>query len=157
MGMVKTNQKVNTYRFLINKMDKLQSGFIEQKHTADFSIFVWGKDLETLFSEAARGMFTLMDVKIENPVSDQEFIFELEEMDHESLLVSFLSELLYHLESFEFYPQKYALSFLGTRLQVSLQGLRGRMVYKEIKAVTYHNLEICHNSSGYNVTIVFDV
>ena len=137
--------------------EKQKSGFIEKKHTADFSIYVWASDLETLFLEAAKGMLTLLELEISELISTKETNFELEEFDPESLLVEFLSEVLFLVQNEAFLPDDFSLKITENKLQACLKGRQARFTYKEIKAVTYHNLKISLDSSGYSVTIVFDV
>ena len=78
-------------------------------------------------------------------------------MDMESLLVGFLGELLFYVETYEVYPKDFSLEFSEDLLQVKMKGDQALFPYKEIKAVTYHNLEIEQGDDGLSVTIVFDV
>jgi SHS2 domain-containing protein len=48
-------------------------------------------------------------------------------------------------------------SFTPTRLSALVQAGRGIELKKQIKAVTFHNLQIISMGDGYQVTIVFDV
>ncbi len=137
------------------------SGFTEIEHTADWALKVWAPDLPLLFAQAAEGMYWLMETTLESspPV---ERVIEIEGADVESLLVGFLSELLYLGESeglgfnqFEVAFQEYHLRI--DRLHAVVRGGKITAQKKEIKAVTYHNLEVRHTEQGFTVTIVFDV
>jgi hypothetical protein len=69
-------------------------------HTADWALKVWSVDLPGLFREAALGMYALMDVQFGAPTQPRRL--ELSAHDPESLLVGFLSELLYFVEGVGF-------------------------------------------------------
>ncbi len=69
-------------------------GFQEVPHTADWAMRVWAEDLPSLFVEAARGMNALSGMQLA-PGPRAKRVFEHEGTDGESLLVAFLSELIY--------------------------------------------------------------
>ena len=139
-------------------------GFEEISHTADWSVRVWAQDLPSLFAEAARAMNSLSGTLTGNS-RRVERTFESEAPDSESLLVAFLSELVYCQEqenlafdTFEPKVEKPALSLSkGQRLKVDMEGATIESMDKAIKAVTYHNLQIKETELGFETTIVFDV
>ncbi|MFZ2098230.1 MAG: archease [Anaerolineales bacterium] len=132
-------------------------GFRELAHTADWELEVWAPDLPTLLQQAAHGMYTLSGMRL-LPGAHQEYTITLQAEDAESLLVRFLSELLW-LE------QEQGLGFDEFfirvddhfNLQADLKGSAIANLDKEIKAVTYHNLAIETTPHGLRVNIVFDV
>ena len=136
--------------------EKSESGFLELAHTADWALKVWGPDLAHLLSEAAHGMYALMEVELshEQPVA---MPFEMKADDGESLLVSFLSELLYLGEDQGLAFDRFELDLQDFKLSGVLHGGLLASQRKEIKAVTYHELEIIYTGSRYEATIVFDV
>ena len=78
-------------------MDHLNAGFQEIEHTADWALRVWAPDLAGLFIQAATGMNVLMEVMLE-PVIRQEQQLSLSAADDETLLVTFLEEILFFTE-----------------------------------------------------------
>lgn len=131
-------------------------GFEEISHTADWSARVWAPDLPSLFTEAARAMNSLSGTVIGNgPRLTQ--TFEAEGPDVESLLVAFLSELVYYQEqenvAFDVFDVRTATQWL----KVAMEGAEVESVDKAIKAVTYHYLKIEKTPEGFETTIVFDV
>jgi SHS2 domain-containing protein len=130
--------------------------FEELFHTADLSIHVWAKDLNGLFVEAARGMNAITGAKLSgNPRVRRSYKTFAE--DAESLMVSFLSELVY-------YGEQDRLVFDQFEIQVDRQSLLVKMIgaplvsnSRTIKAVTYHNLQILQTKRGFEMEIVFDV
>ena len=132
-------------------------GFREHAHTADWELEVWAPDLPTLLEQAARGMYALSGLRLQVG-SPQVSSIALHAEDAESLLVRFLTELLW-------VEQEQHLGFDDFSIQVDndcdlRSELRGSTILsldKEIKAVTYHNLAIQTTSQGLHVNIVFDV
>lgn len=131
-------------------------GFEEISHTADWSARVWAADLPSLFIEAARAMNSLSGTVTGTGPSVTR-TFEAEGPDPESLLVAFLSELLYYQEQENLIFDKFDLRVANQWLKVELEGAEISSSDKAIKAVTYHNLKIEKTNEGFETTIVFDV
>jgi len=135
--------------------------FEELSHTADWSLRVWAEDLPHLFMETAKGMNALAGTKLaEKPRIRR--TFSTSAMDIESLLVSFLSELVYYAEQDRLAFDHFDLSLKSEDgqpccLSAVLRGAHILALDKPIKAVTYHNLQIQQITKGYEVEIVFDV
>jgi len=134
----------------------ISSGFIEVAHTADWAMRVWSDNLNCLFEQAALGMYSLMEIKLDNGQRVTDSII-LENLDLESLLVSFLSELLYKVESEGLAYDQVSVEVNEHHLKAQLEGSPITNQKKEIKAVTFHNLVIVLTEGKYEVTIVFDV
>jgi SHS2 domain-containing protein len=131
-------------------------GFEEVAHTADWSARVWAPDLPALFKEAARAMNSLSGTVIGTNGRVSRAL-EVEGPDLESLLVAFLSELVYYQEQENLTFDDFDLRVAGQWLKVAMEGAPIESVDKAIKAVTYHNLKIERNTEGFETTIVFDV
>jgi SHS2 domain-containing protein len=135
--------------------DNLQ-GFEEIEHTADWALRVWAPDHAELFRQAAIGMNILSDVNLDRGSRVEEHL-EISAIDIESLLVSFLSELVYYGEQDDLGFDSFEITINELTLRAKLSGGRITSRKKEIKAVTYHNLEVVATQTGYQVMIVFDV
>jgi SHS2 domain-containing protein len=131
-------------------------GFEEISHTADWSARVWAEDLPSLFAEAARAMYSLSGTVAGNGPRLKR-AFQVEEADPESLLVAFLSELLYYQEQENLTFEVLDLRVATQWLKVEMEGTQIASSDKAIKAVTYHNLKIEKTNDGFETTIVFDV
>ena len=128
----------------------------ELPHTADWALRVWAGSLPELFGEAARGMNALAGAKAANgPRVQREF--KASSPDPESLLVQFLSELVYAAEQEKLVFDTFDVYLSGAELKVNLTGAPLQSLNKAIKAVTYHNLHIRQTGNGFEVEIVFDV
>ena len=126
------------------------------EHTADWELEVWGSDMSALFAEAARGMYELMGVEISEESRCHKQL-ELLADDREQLLVSFLGELLFLAETEDLAFDGFLLQVDGTSLLARLEGGSIVALSKEIKAVTYHRLEISETERGLETSIIFDV
>ena len=132
------------------------SHFEEIPHTADWAMRVTAPDLAGLFAESARGMNALMGIKLA-PAPKTHRTINLSAPDVESLLVAFLSELVYTAEQEHLAFDDFEIQVNGQTLQASMDGALIVSLNKAIKAVTYHNLHIRQTAQGYEVEIVFDV
>src|SRR5512138_3630401 len=131
-------------------------GFEEISHTADWSARVWASDLPSLFAEAARAMNSLAGTVIAKGPRLKR-TFEAAAPDAESLLVAFLSELVYCQEQENLAFEVFDVKVQDGRLKVEMEGGQIASTDKAIKAVTYHNLKIEKTKRGFETTIVFDV
>ena len=131
-------------------------GFEEIAHTADWSARIWAQDLPSLFTEAARAMNALSGT-VTRYGPRQTRTFEAEGPDVESLLVAFLSELVYYQEQENVAFDTFELRVASQWLKTAMHGTQIESVDKAIKAVTFHNLKIEKTDEGFETTIVFDV
>lgn len=131
-------------------------GFEEISHTADWALRVWAPDFPQLAAAALEGMFMLMKPQVSaSPISKRNI--EVCGADEVELLVGFLSESLYLLESASLVPVHCEISVKKDRLRASITASRAAAISKIIKAVTYHNLTIQSSPEGLECTLVFDV
>ncbi len=137
-------------------MKRSDRGHREVEHTADWELEVWAPDLPGLMEEAARGMYGLMGVEVSDESRCHRQL-ELASNDREQLLVSFLEELLFIVDSEEVAFDGFLLKAQDTNLLARLEGGGILSRTKEIKAVTYHCLEIEESKRGLATRIIFDV
>jgi len=137
-------------------MDTQAAGYREVEHTADWELRVWAPDLGGLLEQAAQGMYTLAGAHLKDGPRVARKL-ELPLRDPESLLVKFLTELLYYGEQEGLAFDQFELSLEGDLLHARLGGAPLARLNKEIKAVTYHNLAVVKTERGLEASIVFDV
>ncbi len=134
--------------------------YSEIPHTADWALQVWASDLPALFREAALGMNALAGMQL-SAGSRISRSFQAAGPDAESLLVAFLTELIYYAEQEHLGFDQFDIHLEDRseemHLQVTMQGAPLEHIQKVIKAVTYHNLAIRPSENGWEVTLVFDV
>lgn len=131
-------------------------GFREIEHTADWELEVWGTDLPALFRQAALGMYSLLGVGLADGPRERRDL-QLEASDSESLLVEFLGELLFLVETQGVGFDRIEIHMDGQRLQATLEGAAIATQRKEIKAVTFHRLVVRETVDGFSTRVVFDV
>ncbi len=135
---------------------KAAQGFEEVPHTADWSLRVWAADLPALFVQAARGMNSLAGAQLAaGPRLARSFRHSADDL--ESLLVAFLSELVYLQEHERLGFDEFRIRFTDGSMVADLHGAPLASLAKPIKAVTFHGLDIVHAPQGYEAQIVFDV
>jgi SHS2 domain-containing protein len=134
----------------------LSGGYQEQPHTADWALTIWAPTLIDLLQQAARGMYALMHARLQGEPRAT-YRFEIAAPDRETLLVTFLAELLYFTQRDEVGFDQLALTLEGERLIAEVEGAPLESIAKEIKAVTYHDLAVRDTERGLETTIVFDV
>jgi len=136
--------------------DKSKSmGYIEIPHTADRMLKIWATDYRTLLVQALNGMYSLMEVQVSNEAKVIKE-FSLNAFDRESLLILFLSEMLFYLEEENLVFFDVSIDINENNLLVKCKGSKITDITKSIKAVTYHNLKIIKVGSLLEVNIVFD-
>ncbi|MEE9513614.1 MAG: archease [Anaerolineales bacterium] len=135
----------------------MQPAYEEIEHTADWALRVHGQNLSELFRNAAFGMFSLLDIE-PVPGNTECRFFELKAEDTETLLVSWLEELLYPLEVENATVVDFQVEVLEkAQLKAMIELKKIASIKKEIKAVTFNELDIRTVDSGYETIIVFDV
>ncbi|MCB0291814.1 MAG: archease [Calditrichaeota bacterium] len=134
-------------------------------HTADIALEVWAESLPGLFQEAARGFHDLLleDAPIR---AEQRRQIELSSDEPEDLLVQWLSELNYFVTVHAWLwgaVEDFTLAAENGiwRLKAAVSGealdAQRHYLYFDIKAVTYHQLEITDTPDGCQTRIVFDI
>jgi SHS2 domain-containing protein len=133
-----------------------KNGFCEIPHRADLALKVWAADLPGLFIQSAQGMYSLMGIQVmDNSRQTRKIIFR--ESDYESLLVSFLNELLSEAQQEAVVYDTFHFDLNHFEITADLIGSRVNRIFRDIKAVTYHDLRIHKTRSGYETQIVFDI
>jgi SHS2 domain-containing protein len=82
---------------------------------------------------------------------------QLSAFDYESLMVAFLSELIFIAEHERIGFDSLIINLENTTLHTTLQGARIISKGKAIKAVTFHNLKIIRTGEFLEAVLVFDV
>ncbi len=150
-------------------MDK----FREIDHTADFALEIFGGNLSELFIHAAEGMYSaifgrevILTSGVRRADAEQSSPFVLTSFSVEELLVEWLSELLYLLETEDIIPlplyevsiaEKPEETHLRAKLCWNKYARTGLIKRKEVKAVTYHNLKIVRGKNLMKAVAVFDL
>lgn len=134
------------------------SGFVELDHTADWALRAQGTDMADLLAQAAGGMLSLAGaVPLAGPMSGVRTL-TLRAADRETLLVRWLEEVLFLIESESLLPREMRLQIEGRFLLTARLGLCPvARLRRAIKAVTFHDLHVVENTEGLEAKLVFDV
>lgn len=130
------------------------------EHTADIGIKVRGDSLSEIFMKAIHATADLLSGGIEiQPVIEKGF--SIKEGNIETALVSVLEEIIYFFENELFLPSACSVKIKKDRYKINLKGNiaspEGIKDGTEIKAVTYHQLEVKKIDDEYQATVIFDV
>ena len=130
-------------------------------HTADVGVKAYGKNLAEAFENAAKGMFDIITDNSEIESVGQ-YKINLNATNMEQLLNDWLSELLYlhSADNLVFGFFKIDLDEKKSKLTANVCGekfdLSKHKIGAEIKAVTYHMLEV-RNKRPIHVQVLFDI
>ena len=128
------------------------------EHTADILVRCTGRTLEECFASAAYALFDQM-VDAGTIERAMRFSFEIEAENLDDRLYSFLSELLFLMDSESVVMGAFDVRFEGNRLMCDAYGepldLKKHKPRTEIKAITYHMMSVDENEPS--VTVLFDV
>jgi SHS2 domain-containing protein len=125
-------------------------------HTADMGMRVSSPTLEGLFEEAAYALADILGGK--DALGNDEVVVESQGIDRVDLLVRWLQEILYLIEAKGFRLRGATIQNLSETQAVGvIQGAyTNSPLTTEIKAVTYHNLDIAYIDNVFVATIILD-
>ncbi|HNY64388.1 MAG TPA: archease [Deltaproteobacteria bacterium] len=132
-------------------------GYELVEHTADTGIRVEASDLSSLFREAGLAL-----VDILGAASRRETVtldVSVEGIDRVDLLVRWLQEILYLITVKDLRVGSISVEHLtDTGVRARLRGAyEGTGLKQEIKAVTYHGLDIVDKGGSLTATVIFDL
>ena len=137
-----------------------QGSFQFIDHTADVGMLVKADTLEGMFETAALG-FTELITRVDSLKCLIQRQFKLQEEDIETLLVSWLQELLYLLDTEDLIFGRFQVNLKDLALEATAWGEvfdpAMHTMKTEIKAVTYHQLEVVEDDQGWKAQVIFDI
>jgi SHS2 domain-containing protein len=131
------------------------------EHTADLGLRAGAVDLNTVFAEAARCLFSAIVENLDDVQPRQQLELRIEGTDRELLLFDWLKELLYRFDTEH-------LLFSRFEVQVDPNGLTGsawgepldrprHALSHEVKAITYHGLRLEQQPDGWLAEVIVDI
>lgn len=128
------------------------------EHPADVGFRAWGSSPAELFQNAARA---LMAIAAPTPeaASYAEMAVVVTGHDWASMMVNWLEEILYLLDTGRFTPHDFAVDEIThERIAARLLGEPVRHPWKLIvKAITYHQIEVAERNGRWETRIFVDV
>jgi len=131
------------------------------EHTADVGFEAFGSTREETFANAARALFDLIvDLDAIDPGED--ITVRVEGADPESVLVNWLSELLYLHDAegwlfSEFEVQRLDEHSLAARARGEKIDRARHRCKLQVKAITYHQLRLEQTAEGWHAVVYVDI
>jgi SHS2 domain-containing protein len=138
-----------------------QDGYELFDHTADVGIQAWGVSLAQLLEQVSRGLYSVIaDFRTSGKAIPVQW--QLEGEDQAELLHDYLSELLFLFEEegrilLEPQVQEFSEKRLIVEGQAEAVNEANTNYHHEIKAITYHELDLHKTSDGYQARIIVDI
>jgi SHS2 domain-containing protein len=131
------------------------------EHTADLGLRARAADLDDLFAEAARALFSAVVENLGTVVASQRVVIRIVGADREFLLFDWLKALLYHSDAEH-------LLFSRFEVKVGADGLEGAAwgepvdrarheLNHEVKAITLHGLKVEQSAEGWLAEVIVDI
>lgn len=141
----------------------MEPGFEIIPHTADMRMRVWGRNLEDIFRHALRGIASYLDPAVfaltKGGLKVREKI-KIETVDLNALLIEFLSFIIAQSDMHNAVFTTVKFKELGENfLAGELRGIKVDGPEKDIKAVSYHEIDIHKNpeTGMYETILVFEI
>ncbi len=130
-------------------------------HTADVKFLAFGKTLEEAFQNAALATFATMSTQKIAKVMKKEI--SVSAHDYQALLYSFLEELLFLLDTQDFFLSTITITLsqkddsLFLQAQVYGDTAKNYGTHTYVKAVTYHEMKIQKEKKFWVIQVILDV
>jgi SHS2 domain-containing protein len=130
-------------------------------HTADLGILVYGGDLEELFTNAGKVFFGII-TDLRRVRESTERTIRVESSNLEDLMVNWLGELLYLHDVDGLLFRSFSIDELGdgtmkARARGEVFQEERHVIKTEIKAVTYHQIQVKKERGRWVARIIFDL
>src|ERR1700677_2092314 len=130
-------------------------------HTADLGLRIMAADLNTLFEEAARALFSIILEQLDSvqPVGGIEVVLPADDLEY--LFFDWLNRLLFHFDAEHLLLSRFSV-------KVDEQGLKGQAwgepldrarheLEHEVKAITHHQLKVEKTDTGCLAEVIVDI
>ncbi|MCE5194640.1 MAG: archease [Nitrospiraceae bacterium] len=129
--------------------------------SGDIGIRAWGENLEQLFVNTALGMYSLI-TDLEKIDERKTVEIATENSSVESLLISWLNELIFEFDAYNFLGRNISISEIkNNELRAVVSGERFDLQKHEkkllIKAATYHMLKVEKKNNIWESEVIFDI
>jgi SHS2 domain-containing protein len=131
------------------------------EHTADLGLRVQAADLDELFAEAGRGLFSILVENLDEVGPTRTVEIRVEGRDRVYLLFDWLHELLMAFEIRRLVLSEFRVRVSDTGLAAEVRGEgldpdRHRLLH-EVKAITYHGLKLEQTAAGWQAEVIVDI
>ncbi|MFW5917899.1 MAG: archease [Haloferacaceae archaeon] len=134
-------------------------GYELREHTADVAVEATGETLSAVFEAVADGLAAAMCDRI--PEGGERFRFTVRAEGREALLFDYLDQLIYERDVRDVLPVDTDVTVRQDDDWVAAASARGvpleAVDAREIKAVTYSEMDLSRTDGGWHAYVVFDV
>lgn len=129
------------------------------EHTADIKFRAFGKNLSEAFENSALAMFnTMYSESVKKKIKKK---IKVKGKDLENLLYNFLEELLFYMDSENFFLSKIKVKIdeKDLTLEAEAEGdeTKNYAIHLDVKAVTYNEMFVHKEKNKYTCQVVLDV
>jgi len=131
------------------------------EHTADLGLRIEAPDLDGLFRDAARALFSVIAEAAEDRRPSEPVRLEIAGTRRDDLLFDWLNELLYLFDSRRLLLDRFEVHVADEGLRATARGRpldidRDRLLH-EVKAITYHELKVEQREDGWLAEVIVDI
>ncbi len=131
------------------------------EHTADLGLRIRAADLNTLFAEAACGLFEMIVPRLASVRPVESVDIEVRGQISDLLLFDWLNELLYTYESRRLLLAEFDVTVSDSGVTATCRGeridLARHQLDHEVKAITYHCLKLEQTDDGWLAELIVDI
>ena len=130
-------------------------------HTADFGMQVFGSDSQELFTNAALALFEMI-TEMDVLTGRNSCSITVSGVDWADLMINWLREILYLWNGKERLVKSVKILSLSEKnisaiIYFDAYKPDRHLIKTEIKAVTYHQIQVKRSASGWKAQIIFDI
>ena len=130
-------------------------------HTADFGIQVFGSDPQELFTNAALALFDVL-TDLDMLKGHDSYSITASGEDWSDLMINWLREMLYLWNGREMLVKSVQILSLSenkisAKIYFDAYMPDRHTINTEIKAVTYHQIQVKSSPSGWEARVIFDI
>jgi SHS2 domain-containing protein len=130
-----------------------------REHTADVAVEATGPDLGAVFAAAADGLAAAMCETV--PAGGERFAVSVRAESHEAALFDYLDRLIYERDVRGVLPVENCANVRDDgewAVEATARGVPlDRITAREVKAVTYSEMAVERDETGWHTYVVFDV
>jgi SHS2 domain-containing protein len=131
------------------------------EHTADLGLRVRAATLDALFADAASGLFSVLVEDVDAIRPEREVTIRIDGREKDYLLFDWLNELLFRFETDHVLFSEFTVTVEEGGLSASARGepvdLGRHRLSHEVKAVTYHHLNVEQTADGWSAEVIVDI
>ncbi len=131
------------------------------EHTADLGLRIRADNINDLFAEAGRALFSVIVANPQQIRTVEEIPFNIKGDEAEELLHDWLSELLFTFHVQRRLLFKFDVNIQSTGLKAIARGekidFQRHEIEIEIKAITWHGLKVVQVPDGWMAEVIIDI